>query len=281
MKNVNLFSLRAMGMVLLSTFLLFSCSQMESFTDGDLNLSKEEVNEGITLDALENGLNGIFSRSFEFSTECLNEEVIVTFDIGQGSINCGNARIDMKGPSDIDWVAKVAEGQPVDGVLTYTFTPTEIGDYQFRGTFNREPLGGGNFCGENINGFTNTFTLNVIECLGCEDNFIAELDCTSEEKTLTVIFTAENSGDYVIQGGLTASTEIIFSEATADFTLNPNHPSAGGPSNVTRWEGSLEECETVTITLKYIGGAGIGSWSAKSTVAGEEVTNGISEAIDC
>jgi len=133
---------------------------------------------------------------------------------------------------------------------------------------------------------TNTTTYNLIgECVvDCEDEFSAVLDCTDPDaKTLTVTFTAENAGDYVIQGGLTAGAVIGSSSATAGFEQNTLHRSWTGPNpaRVTRWEGSLDECETVTVTITYSGGAGVGSWSAKSIVDGVEVVNGESEDQDC
>jgi hypothetical protein len=118
------------------------------------------------------------------------------------------------------------------------------------------------------------FTVTVLQC-GCEDEFSAVLNCTNPNaKTLTVTFTAENAGDYVIQGGLTSGAIIGSAVATADFIRNTSHRSAGGPSNVTRWEGSLDDCETVTVTITYSGGSGVGDWSAKSKVDGVEVVNG-------
>ena len=118
---------------------------------------------------------------------------------------------------------------------------------------------------------------------GCEDEFDAELVCDAGgNKTLTVTFTAENAGDYVIQGGLTNGTTIESMTADAGFTMNANHPGVvNSNANVTRWEGSLDECETVTIVIEFTGGNGVGSWSAKSEVNGQEVTNGYSADQDC
>jgi hypothetical protein len=124
--------------------------------------------------------------------------------------------------------------------------------------------------------------VSVVTCGSCED-FSAVLDCSSggdcdnATKTLTVTFTAGEEGDYVIQGGLTANATIHCAVADKDFMLNTEHNSAGGPSKVTRWEGSLGACETVTIEINYSGGNGVGGWSAKKN----DVTHGSSLEQGC
>jgi hypothetical protein len=118
-------------------------------------------------------------------------------------------------------------------------------------------------------------TYSLIGACGCEDEFSAELTC-GDENTLVVTFTAEEAGYYVVQGGLTAGASIV-SATSNGLTLMPGHPSAGGPSSVTRWEGEIGECETVTVTITFTGGNGVGSWSAK--LGGE--TKGSSDDQSC
>jgi hypothetical protein len=95
----------------------------------------------------------------------------------------------------------------------------------------------------------------------CQDLLTADLACGATN-TATFKFTATESGPIVIQGGLTAGTSIVSANSNV-LTLNPGHSSAGGPSNVTRWEGNVVACEEVTITIVFTGGNGIGDWSAK------------------
>lgn len=174
-------------------------------------------------------------------------------------------------------VGKWNTTNPVVGTFSTTpfdYTTIKCGD-TFNFTFNETSKAAPVSWNENI--------AQLAYCLdGCEDEFSAILNCTNPAaKTLTVTFTAENAGDYVIQGGLTNGAIIGSAIATADFIRNTSHQSAGGPSSVTRWEGSLDECETVTVTITYSGGAGVGGWSAKSIVDGVEVVNGESEDQDC
>jgi hypothetical protein len=122
---------------------------------------------------------------------------------------------------------------------------------------------------------TGIITHNLQEVCGCDDEFDAALTC-GEVNTLVVSFKAAEAGDYVIQGGLTAGATILSATANG-LTLNPTHPSAGGPSSVTRWEGAIGECGEVTVTITFTGGNGVGSWSAK---LGEE-TKGYSESQSC
>ena len=99
-------------------------------------------------------------------------------------------------------------------------------------------------------------------CGDCENELTTELTICEGEKTLTVTFRAEEAGDVVIQGGLT-NDAVIISATSNLLTLNENHPSAGGSSSVTRWEGEVDACELVTITIVFTGGNGVGDWTAK------------------
>lgn len=101
-----------------------------------------------------------------------------------------------------------------------------------------------------------------INCVACENSLVTDLNC-GETNTLTATFTAEEAGPIVIQGGLTNGTTI--SSATAvGLTRNTTHPGVqNSNSNVTRWEGVVDACEEVSVTITFIGGNGIGDWSAK------------------
>ncbi len=120
--------------------------------------------------------------------------------------------------------------------------------------------------------YPSTFT--GTDCNTCEDSLEVDLEC-GETNTATFTFTAEEAGSIVIQGGLTSGTTITSSGS--NVLTRVDHQSAGGPSNVTRWEGVVEACDEVTVTISFTGGNGIGDWSAKR---GEEVL-GSSEAQEC
>jgi hypothetical protein len=141
---------------------------------------------------------------------------------------------------------------------SFEMTFAEAGNYQLRYNI----AGGGN--PKNITG-----NYILIENCGCVDAFAAVLDCTGDTKVLTVTYSAEEAGDYVVQGGLTNGTTIV-SATSVGLTQNFDHPSLqNSNANVTRWEGYIGACETVTVTIEYTGGAGVGSWTAK---LGEETT---------
>jgi hypothetical protein len=127
----------------------------------------------------------------------------------------------------------------------------------------------------------NTTTYKLIgRCVvGCVDTFSAVLNCDdTNAKTLTVSFTPETSGSYVIQGGLNANAVISNATATSPLTRNTTHPSVvNGQASVTRWEGSLTACTPYTVTITYSGGNGVGGWSAKMG----EVVHGSSNMQSC
>lgn len=127
----------------------------------------------------------------------------------------------------------------------------EEGTYSFRANF----LGSGGGPGHNA-------SLDVVDCSECTNELTADLTC-GEVNTLLVTFTAEEAGPVVIQGGLTNGTTITSKESNV-LTANDNHPSVvNSNANVTRWEGDVDACEEVTITIAFEGGNGIGDWTAK------------------
>ncbi|MGM1054991.1 MAG: hypothetical protein ACQEWG_03785 [Bacteroidota bacterium] len=110
-----------------------------------------------------------------------------------------------------------------------------------------------------------SISVSVVDCNLCENALVAELVC-GETNTVTFTFTAEEAGPIVIQGGLNNWAEII--DAVGVGVAQTVKPGAPGSASVTRWEGDIDACEVVTITIEFTGGNGIGDWSAKR---GEEV----------
>jgi hypothetical protein len=115
----------------------------------------------------------------------------------------------------------------------------------------------------------------VFEDCGCNNELTAELTC-EENRTLTITFTAEEAGPIVIQGGLTNGTHITSATSNV-LTQNKGHQSGNSNANVTRWEGDVEACEVVTITLEFTGGDGVGDWTAKRN----EVVLDETDSIEC
>jgi hypothetical protein len=122
-------------------------------------------------------------------------------------------------------------------------------------------------------GSNNTFQSGVITfnlhclCVGCEDELITELECgeAGDANEFKVTFKAGEAGDYVIQGGLNAKVdgELVSFEADKG-TFNQTHSSVSNSNaNVIRWEGTLEECEEVTIVVTFTGKCETGTWTAK------------------
>ncbi|MUP46346.1 hypothetical protein E0K83_11385 [Gramella sp. BOM4] len=117
----------------------------------------------------------------------------------------------------------------------------------------------------------------VESCDECTNNLTAELTC-EDTRVLNIIFTAEEAGPIVIQGGLTNGTQIVNAESNV-LTRNFTHPGViNSNANVTRWEGDVEACEEVTIQIEFTGGNGVGDWSAKR---GDEEVLGTTPEISC
>jgi hypothetical protein len=100
------------------------------------------------------------------------------------------------------------------------------------------------------------------ECVDCVDEMTADLTC-GETNSITFTFTAVEAGPIVIQGGLNANAVITASGSNV-LTQNTSHPSLDNSNaSVTRWEGNVDACQEVTVTVSWTGPASIGDWSAK------------------
>ena len=113
------------------------------------------------------------------------------------------------------------------------------------------------------NGSENKFaqiSVEVEDCSTCENLLVADLVC-GDVNTLTLTFTAVEAGPIVIQGGLNAKAEIQGNSVGVGVE-ETTKPGAPGNASVTTWEGNLEACQEVSITINFIGGNSIGDWSA-------------------
>ncbi len=269
----------------LSVMVLASCNQMATYEQEDLTLDE--------IAAAQNGFNltpygstggnenaalyvgDFFSYSDDIA--CLDQEVTISFNIGQPSINCGTVRIDIWKPSDIDWVAHHATGTPTNGVFTFTYTPTEVGEYRFRGKYTRQVLGGGSFCGVSITGFEEDLPLIAEECCTIEGNEFtgAAVSCGTSREANFVFGSEEGVGYFKIQGGLTnftgADAVVTIFDGLVDVTdsYSVSQRTPGGSSNrVITVEGtSLGECGSIRVNITWgssnTGGIITGSWSVK------------------
>jgi hypothetical protein len=161
----------------------------------------------------------------------------------------GNKQIQMLVDGEWVQVAMVPHG---DAPLVATLTNVAAGVYYFRHTSGT--------------GFRNAAAIVISSCNGCEDLDV-DLVCGEDggPNVLTVTFTAGAAGDYVIQGGLNAKVEGDIEKTDAGKgEFNTTHPGVvNSNANVIRWEGTLDECETVVITVEFSGKCEIGSWTAQ------------------
>lgn len=111
---------------------------------------------------------------------CFDEEITIEFFVGNDEINCGLVRVDILKPSGIGaswndekeiwenaWTVKILDDEnPVDGKVSYTFKPDEIGEYKFRGT-SAEENDRGDKCGVKIDGFVESEILLIENCNEC------------------------------------------------------------------------------------------------------------------
>lgn len=240
-----------------------------------ISCEKEEIQDDMSLDkrARINNVTTFGSIFYSVNELCIGNSVTVTFDNEQGQDH-SNFQLHVWGPNDTDWVnVNGALSAPSGGMVSYTFEPEFMGDYNFRGQWvrNGNPI---DFPGESTGWITSTQPLIVTGC--CSDNLVTDLDCGTT-KIFTLSFTAEEDGPIVVQGGLSNGTTIV-SKSSNVLLENTNHPSVvNSNANVTRWEGNISACEEVTVTIEFTGGNGVGSWSAKR---GDEVL-GESETISC
>lgn len=167
------------------------------------------------------------------------------------------------------WELIFRESSNTKACFNYIFET--IGDHQLR-----YKVGKGDFT---------EITVTVEDCNDCINELTADLTCNETSNTLVMTFTAEEAGDIVIQGGLNANTKILSKESNI-LTSNEDHPSFKEfNANVTRWEGYVEACEEVVITIEFEGVGEVDNWSAKRTEGEgekeEEIVLGETEPQSC
>lgn len=275
MKNLTL-KFKVFTLILFGLF-VFSCQQ-EHIEPND-PLSADNI-QWISPLALQAG-NYI---SYSAAETCLGDPLTVVFDNGYNN-GCGNIQIQMSTDGGVTWV-QVASGTPVNGTLTYTFTPSTVGSYLFRGKWNATGGPGCSATGSNINFQNGTATFPAIvnnNC--CQLSFFGDAISCDGTREAVFTFTSEEDMDYIkIQGGLTNFTGADALVTVTGGNLNISQWTPGGSSNrVIKVEGSVDSCEEITIHITWNstnnGGIITGNWSVKDA-QGNEVAPSI-EGLEC
>jgi hypothetical protein len=167
----------------------------------------------------------------------------------------------------------------------------ETGTYVYRSKHNGadgncDNLGGGNTSGQcSFSG--NQFCCFVIEVINtCETSFSGEaISCSTEGRSAVFTFTSSEAQDFIkIQGGLTNFTgdDAIIEISGGNLTASQSTPG-GGTNRVIKIEGSVDACETITITITWnssnSGGIITGNWSVKDE-NGVEIATSV-EGLTC
>lgn len=115
-------------------------------------------------------------------------------------------------------------------------------------------------------------TYNLFEvCSGCETEFTGDAIACGTEREANYTFTADTDMSYIkIQGGLTNFTGADAVVTVIGGNLTQTQSTPGGSSNrIIKVEGSVSECETITINIKWnstnSGGIITGDWSVKDS----------------
>lgn len=139
--------------------------------------------------------------TYSNSPICLGDPVTITFDNGLGN-SCGNIQIQIWDPYLNSWVQVVGNTTPINGKASYTFTPDEARDYQFRGSWTR--TGSPSGCPGTNTGWNEADPYLTVEVCGCETAFSGEAVSCDYSREANYTFTYDGELDYVkIQGGLT------------------------------------------------------------------------------
>ena len=104
---------------------------------------------------------------------------------------------------------------------------------------------------------------------GCETSFTGEAIACGNQREAVYTFTSDETLSYIkIQGGLTNFTGADAEVIVTGGNMTTSQWTPGGSTNrVIKVEGSVDECETITIRIRWnstnSGGIITGSWSVK------------------
>ena len=282
----------ALYMVMISTLIIFSCKKTD--------LVSSEASEEVTGQRIVIVTNGDLP---ECATTCINPAGPYIESTGSNTNRWGNAT----NPQHWKTVSYVAYNTATSFVVKVTFTHsggnssntisvTAFGSTQSvatlasgaTATFTFTLPTGWNACDnvpfsiyqEGQNSPMNlscSYTLyGICAFRGCETSFTGEAIACSTEREAVYTFTSKDAQSYIkIQGGLTnftgADAEVIVTGGTG-MTTSQWTPG-GGSNRIIKIEGSVGECETVTIRIKWnstnSGDVITGSWSVKDGIGVE------------
>lgn len=182
---------------------------------------KEELpapEEGALKGAKINSVAAVFGMPAD--PVCYGEEVTISFYVGE-NVNCGKVRLDVLKPSglEVDWTVKELEDvTPVDGYVTYSFIPDELGNYKFRAT-SAEDNDKGDKCGVALSGWIESEVLVVEECADCtwegESAWSEGNPYNADGKGNWAMYTAYAPGTVKLLAGQDMEAgEVTFSEIT-------------------------------------------------------------------
>lgn len=209
--------------------------------------------------------------SFTYSpddTICLGDSVTITYNNGLAN-NCGQSTIQIWGPTDTTWVPVLQNEEPVNGEVSYTFTPDPAGTYLFRAHWVR--AGSPMSCPDSPPQlpWEEANPLVVEDCTACDTLFTGEaISCDSTREAIYTFVFPDSIGYVKIQGGLTNFTgedAVVTVAGGADVAITQSTP--GNSSNrIITVEFSADACEEVTIQITWNStnsdGVITGEWSA-------------------
>ena len=277
-----------MFMGLLATFVIISCKKSK---DLDLSASRLSENAEVT-SAYKPGVlleNGSILSGGVTLTAPTQVDVDESFDI-TASVECGRVCIERGyilagdgitkiykdlscSTADLQWEL-LAGFECYNNDANWNGSLAEAGNYVFRTKHNAsdgncDGKGGQDKTGEcSFNG--NEFYCFVIEAVDdCETSFTGEAIACGTQREAVYTFTSKDAQSYIkIQGGLTNFTGADAVVTVTGGNLTTSQWTTGGSSNrVIKVEGSVAECETITIRIRWnstnSGGIITGSWSVK------------------
>lgn len=117
--------------------------------------------------------------SYNLNPGCIGQESVVTFNNGYNN-NCGASKIQQR--INGQWIT-VAEACPINGIITYSFTPVISGSYSFRVSWTRA----GKLCREE--------NIKFVE----EEPLLIEEDCCRNYLTATALCDTRQPCPYGIE----------------------------------------------------------------------------------
>ena len=204
--------------LIFSFILLISCS--EELSEPQLSLRTDYI-------------------TYNPATGCAGQKVTVIFNNGYSN-NCGRSKLQQFIGGV--WLT-VLEDVPVNGIVTYTFTPLLPGEYRFRAAWNRS----GKDCTEdNIRPFE-------------EDPLIVERNCCQDLFTVTAICESQNECPYGVEIHFSSTVDnwiAIIGELPAGYSFCGLYDENGAiittlSGNTFEVSGDFYACQDITLFVYF------------------------------